>query len=654
MSSRVLKKLHGEKDLATVLGMDGMSESDDGGASFRGAVEKPVNNRFELLNNVDHSLSDTETKEDDDRENEPSQDGQERKKLEKQDSTHSTDSLKRRKKKKKKKLKNQKSTEENLDDGEDEIEASIRDVSKMLGEPEPNMSDMATRSQAHSEKPAQEKSIFYVELRNLNPDNEMRKLFGSKVVQNEQVKKRGRGRTHGRSSVLVSPKNWPHAGKSGLSMRMLENKDDVCSFTFEHSKQYQAVQVQFLEAVESFNPDNIVALLNLYPHHIDALIQFSDICKMGDDTQMAAELIERALYYMECALHPLFNVCVGNCRLDYRRVENRSFFIALFKHIMYVGQRGCNRTALEFCKFLLSLDPEEDPLCAILMIDYYALRSQQHDYLIRLFQEWDMTRNLSQLPNFAFSIPLAMFLKALDEGQSSETADLMLQNALIMFPGFLLPILNKCNVEPDKVVSTHPFFQRIRDSPPLTSLLNLYAARTHSIWRSREIMLWLERQVNIVLERHSREEAFFSECEKKRKIRYPSTPRNVLRHVILSDVRDANFVMPQDISSSPIFAFDPLPPPDSITPYRRSSRAEVPDDQGVLSMFFSSLLPTFNVPHDGAAHAHGGAERAARNDLRRSVTSLIDAMRDLISSEHNADDIPDEADVDSDEDTRET
>lgn len=52
------------------------------------------------------------------------------------------------------------------------------------------------------------------------------------------------------------------------------------------------------------------------------------------------------------------------------------------------------------------------------------------------------------------------------------------------------------------------------------------------------------------------------------------------------------------------------------------------------------------------AGARGGAE-AGRNDLRRSVTSLIDAMRDLISTAHNAADMPNEADVDSDDDTRE-
>lgn len=35
------------------------------------------------------------------------------------------------------------------------------------------------------------------------------------------------------------------------------------------------------------------------------------------------------------------------------------------------------------------------------------------------------------------------------------------------------------------------------------------------------------------------------------------------------------------------------------------------------------------------------------------MTSLIDAMRDLISTAHNAADMPNEADVDSDDDTRE-
>ena len=40
--------------------------------------------------------------------------------------------------------------------------------------------------------------------------------------------------------------------------------------------------------------------------------------------------------------------------------------------------------------FSFSLDPEEDPLGILLMIDFYALRSEQFSFLIRLFEEWEV------------------------------------------------------------------------------------------------------------------------------------------------------------------------------------------------------------------------------------------------------------------------
>ena len=33
------------------------------------------------------------------------------------------------------------------------------------------------------------------------------------------------------------------------------------------------------------------AILNTHPYHVDSLLQLSEICKMGEDFQMAAELI---------------------------------------------------------------------------------------------------------------------------------------------------------------------------------------------------------------------------------------------------------------------------------------------------------------------------------------------------------------------------
>ncbi len=98
------------------------------------------------------------------------------------------------------------------------------------------------------------------------------------------------------------------------------------------------------------------------------MLQLSEICKMGEDHSRAAELIERTLYAMESAFHPLFNLAVGTSRLDYRRQENRAFFIAIFKHLANVGSRACHRTALEFCKLLLSLDPDNDPMGVLLTL----------------------------------------------------------------------------------------------------------------------------------------------------------------------------------------------------------------------------------------------------------------------------------------------
>jgi hypothetical protein len=83
----------------------------------------------------------------------------------------------------------------------------------------------------------------------------------------------------------------------------------------------------------------------------------------------------------------------------------------------------------------------------------------KYEWLICAYEEWEPVRNVSQLPNFAFSVAMAYF--QLDEETESEMkheSNDRLQNALIMFPGVLLPLLDKCSVQPDSRVSSHPFF----------------------------------------------------------------------------------------------------------------------------------------------------------------------------------------------------
>jgi hypothetical protein len=136
----------------------------------------------------------------------------------------------------------------------------------------------------------------------------------------------------------------------------------------------------------------------------------------------------------------------------------RGLFIALFKHLTLVGQRACHRTALELSKVVLSLDPEGDPLAMVLLIDLYALRSRQFAWLVRLSDEWETSRNLSQLPNFAYSVAVARFHLAQQGTCEMAEADAALQLALIMFPGVLTPLLEKCSVQVDPKVCAHNFF----------------------------------------------------------------------------------------------------------------------------------------------------------------------------------------------------
>lgn len=44
---------------------------------------------------------------------------------------------------------------------------------------------------------------------------------------------------------------------------------------------------------------------------------------MSEDTNMAADFIERGIYAFQNSIHPSFSIQKQNYKIDYRRVENR-------------------------------------------------------------------------------------------------------------------------------------------------------------------------------------------------------------------------------------------------------------------------------------------------------------------------------------------
>lgn len=180
-----------------------------------------------------------------------------------------------------------------------------------------------------------------------------------------------------------------------------------------------------------------------------------------------------------------------------------------------VVAEGCWRTALEVTKLLLSLSPGADPLGALLCIDYYALRAHEHLWLLQLFDAWEPTRNLSLLPNFAYSVAMAHFIATdgsrtprrpaqrdaaaaavpvpQDRAAHAASADRLLQKALITYPGIVKPLVERCGAGPSLVAAArHAYFasEACFDQPAasdasfLVPLMALYVERSHSLWRT--------------------------------------------------------------------------------------------------------------------------------------------------------------------------
>lgn len=655
MSSRVLKKLHGEPELDK-------NEEDVLSDIESEKEKKQINNRYDLLN--DQSLSESEVKEDDNETEHTST-----------ATPHPIEAKKKKKKRKKKSGKhapNRRSSEDNADI--DEISRTVREVDKLFGQ-----TTILPVKPTAKEKVTVLHSLLTVQHKNLNPSYEMKRMFGSKVVQAEQNKRRNaRGPRPLKSTWLVSPKdNWPPLSKLGLSMSIDTNPLNDSSlnwFKFEHSTAYRTLQQRFLKAVESMDSENIIQIVQQQPYHIDSLIQLSELCKMSEDHAMASGLIEHAILAYELSFNSMFNLTTAECRLDYRRQENRGFFIVLFKHTQYLESRACVRTALEVGKLILSFDPLSDPLAMILVLDYYALRAKQYLWLIQLYQEWENPKKLAQLPNMAYSYALSLFYESKDD---TSLADNAIQYALLMFPGVLRPLLDELSVQVDSRVSTHSYFNANAynsQSPALQQLTSLYVCRSKSIWRDAAILPWLERNVNTVLDRVDAKDGIVAEYTQKRSQRYSKTPpKEILRHIILSDFKEKVPLAPFiNKDTEPILMYDPLPPVDTINIYTKPNMpSRVLQNRSPFSMFFQSLLPNFNIQEfaapvplndEGAnqvrennavdapeGEAAGGASnQQTYMDFRASVNSIVDAMRNFIS-DIRVPERPNDADVDENE-----
>ncbi|KAL5200941.1 hypothetical protein ABZP36_035295 [Zizania latifolia] len=456
-------------------------------------------------------------------------------------------------------------------------------------------------------------SILSIDSKHLKAENEMRRIFGSKVVDSlenqrnmpsssRQVRGVRRVAHNPRRTLLVTPSSyWPPWDKS-ISMDLLETKSGVNYFRYAYDSSVNHVQELFEVAKAANDLNAIGAILAKYPYHPESLLTFAELFKYSGEHQSSADAVEKCLFALECAWHTLFSPLHGNCQLKYSHDTNKPFFTALFSHMKNLDRRGCHRSALEACKFLLSLD-SDDPKGALFCIDYYALRSQQYKWLEQFAEEYHCDNSLWLFPNFSFSLAIARFYlecdatteEGCDHSDKSTSVDLMKQ-ALMLHPLVLCKIVDKAPLKDTSwaQILRNVFFGSAKPgSPSLEHMINIYVERHYIMWRFPELQNLLKDAALLVIEslKQDNREAQDWACVRKEAF---ASDKNEYSHLLVSDFSDTTPSLPPEELRQfmvPPGMVQEMPPVEQeVGPERLRVPREVAGRNAAL-VFLESLLP---------------------------------------------------------------
>ncbi|KAK6436462.1 hypothetical protein LTR95_007344 [Oleoguttula sp. CCFEE 5521] len=479
--------------------------------------------------------------------------------------------------------------------------------------------------------------LLAIDTSHLHAQNEMRRLFGRAALEqqddedpaapnpggNRRQQRRGQqmglaqalrgqraqgGRAGGlsalglRRNIFVQGKeDWPVSTSGGLGMEIVEKrKDGTVEYRFVHNGAYQDVQSQFESCVASMDPNRLVVLLQHNPYHISTLLQVSEIAKQERDHTTSGDLLERALFSFGRAVHSTFSKSLteGKARLDFRRPENREFWLASWRYMQNL--------IYEWAKLLLSLSPDTDPYAIWLVLDQFAIRSQQSLDYLNISRNKTLQGAHDDMPNVLLSQGLAEY-----RGGNKSKGKQALFTAIGRFPWVVARLMQELNLQPPPGVwGKEPRTDREKLHT------DLYATRAKDLWNTPEFSALLTEIASALP---------------------PDTPSadpdtaeialNEARHVLLSDQPALIALIPRAYTSQLTSSSDPLPPPESIASYQTSavtpSRQAQPDFTSATSnlrelqglyTFFADLFPWFNP-----SGAEGATPQPSEEEIERRI-----------------------------------
>ncbi|KAK7747646.1 hypothetical protein SLS62_008972 [Diatrype stigma] len=589
MSSRQLRKLQKQKELAALEAKDQAAAESEEESEDEQPVRKSKPSAFSgfaALGGMDDEEGEDDADEDEDKNGkaestQPANTPNAPEPVSEPERTETPKSSSKKSKKKKKKAKKAESTSSapkqsgaSKKDEIDEIDRAIQELnlSKKAAAVSSANADLAT-SRAY-ERICE---LLRVNTHHLKVINEMRHLFGRDAIaaaQSEEEEEQARIRrtrqasqqnvdletylkgqpgkalpevTLRRNPFLPGKETWPRASTEGLTMKQIKDGAAITQpgeveFAFAHDEGYNKLEGQFFGLVQMYDPMQLVHFLHRHPYHISSLIQVSKVAKQDQNSALSADLCERALFTFGRVSISAFRQKLeeGKARLDFRRPENRQFWLAGYHYLKSLVMKGTYRTALEWAKLLLSMDLT-DPYGVIHFMHPLAIRAHESKWFI----DFCDSEALDECDTAQDYIRQTLVLARLQQKDAAGAKSLLIEG-MERLPWLYSGLFKALNLDiPKSIWGLQPRNQHEN------LFVELYIHQTKNLWDNAQAMSLLKEAGG--------------QAKKPDYSSLATTPlagRNVGRFVYLDNTPALMGVVPGGmLSESPNWEFDPLPPP---------------------------------------------------------------------------------------------
>lgn len=339
-----------------------------------------------------------------------------------------------------------------------------------------------------------------------------------------------------------------------------EKKLGVKYFKFEKATTSldKAADSQFIASVKIMSDhDTLIKQLQTHPYHVETLLQVAMILlRQGGDKATSNALVERCLFVFDRALHPKMHQLLLDgkselIRLPYERYANRQFYLCLFRYIVALGERNLFYTALSYSKLLLGFSPCEDPVGVRYYIDFYAILSEELEFLINLansplvtaYENWNT-------PGIAFSTVLAHFRLGNHEKAKEQLETAFLRHKYTAFKlAQQVQVSNLGIKETDVEANARDVLEA-----------ETYMIRSKLMWNDKKSIEFLRTELTELWKQHMPLTSFFSSWMRPRASKARPISKNLLRFAILSGEGSLMSKVPAEIWEGETFEYDLFPP----------------------------------------------------------------------------------------------